>query len=60
MEVYTVEYRLATEFYETETGEFLGELASSVGEHGTSTGIFRRCVTTNPVAELGLIVVQEF
>jgi len=40
--------------YEEETGKYLGTLKGSVGPYGESTGIFEKCKTTAPMAELGL------
>ena len=41
-----------------ETGEELGVLASSVGPHGASTGVWSRCKTTSPLSEAGVTHVD--
>ena len=38
----------------TEEGNFFGDLRSSVGPHGESTGKFVECRTTTPLSELGV------
>ena len=38
----------------TEEGNFFGDLRSSVGPHGESTGAFTECRTTSPLSELGV------
>ena len=40
------------------SGKFFGTLHNSIGAYGDSTGEFRRCTSTCPLNELGVVSVN--
>lgn len=44
--------------YTTTRGVYIGTLKGSVGAYGNSTGMFRRCVTVQPLNELGVTEID--